>query len=173
MNSTNTGVVDRWVEPAPGMKLKPGGVAPPSEARVMAAVLNPVPISQNHPKINSPPMNTNTLFTRTPRSARHYQILWCLSAVSCDNRLWKNPRVTARILPFLLLCFCGRVSAFNGWEHETISQLSLLVASNHVSVTLGGLTNANDRLAVMRETVSSFYEGLPETAEWRKPDSPP
>lgn len=45
------------------------------------------------------------------------------------------------------------------------------MASNHVSVTLGGQANASERLAVMREAVASFYQGLPESAEWRKPTS--
>jgi hypothetical protein len=88
------------------------------------------------------------------------------------SALVKGAWSTARLLPGLLLCLCGSANAFNGWEHETISQLSLLVASNYVSVTLGGsLPNANDRLPAMREIASSFYEGLPETAEWRKPSS--
>jgi hypothetical protein len=75
------------------------------------------------------------------------------------------------LLPCLLLCLGGSARAFNGWEHEAMSQLSLLVASNYVSVTLGGLSNANERLPIMRETVATFYKGLPESAEWRNPKS--
>jgi hypothetical protein len=82
-------------------------------------------------------------------------------------------RSTARILPWLLLCLCTSAHAFSGWEHETLSQLSLLVASNHVSVALGASAGAGDRLSAMREVVSSFHAGMPEPAEWRKATSRP
>jgi len=114
----------------------------------------------------------------TPRAAPRRSELSCQTlrhrdAVSHNHRLGRGARATARMLPLFLLCLGSRVSGFNGWEHETISQLSLLVASNYVSVTLGAPTNANRRLPVLRETVATFYEGLPEAAEWRKPNAPP
>ncbi len=73
----------------------------------------------------------------------------------------------------LILFLCRPAGAFNGWEHKAVSQLGLLLASNYVSVTFDTPTNTNDRLSRLRAIVSSFYEGLPETAEWRKPDSLP
>lgn len=86
-------------------------------------------------------------------------------------RLARRTRAATRILLCFLVCVCGPAKAFNAWEHETLSQLSLLVASNHVSVTFSGPTNALDRLSDLRDIVTSYYAGLPETAEWRKPGS--
>ena len=73
----------------------------------------------------------------------------------------------------LLLFFCLPARAFNGWEHETLSQLSLLIASNYVSVTVAGVPGTDARLSGMREVVTRFHDGLPEAAEWRKPNSLP
>jgi hypothetical protein len=78
---------------------------------------------------------------------------------------------TLLALPCVLLCLATPAHAFSGWEHELMSQVSLLVASNYVSVTLGDQFDASERLAVMRETVASFYQGVPELAEWRRPTS--
>jgi hypothetical protein len=92
--------------------------------------------------------------------------LWAASHPTLINIV----RATAGILQCFLLFLGAPAHAFSGWEHETMSQVSLLVASNYVSVTLGEQASA-DRLATMRETVSTFYQGLPESAEWRKSTS--
>jgi hypothetical protein len=92
---------------------------------------------------------------------------------SQPRRLLRSGGAKAALAVWLFLCSVGPARAFNGWEHETLSQLSLLLASNQVSIAFCDSTNTADRLTGMREVVSSFHSGLPEAAEWRKPGSIP
>lgn len=85
-------------------------------------------------------------------------------------------RILSHILPACAfattLCLGPPAHAFSGWEHETMSQVSLLVASNYACGSVGASSNATQRMAIMRETIGTFYQGLPEAPEGGKHPSP-
>lgn len=109
------------------------------------------------------------------RSSFHHRARSGVPHLRCC-RTKKKPLTGAWAVAALVIwtqfCICGSANAFGAWEHETISQSSLLVASNHASITFADQTNASERLRIMREIVSTFYEGIPEPVEPGKTNLP-
>ncbi len=77
-------------------------------------------------------------FGRRPSCRRRFTAAWCAGLFLLSPRLF----------------------AFEGWEHEAMGTMSLIVASNHVARLYGDRPDLTERLRELRVTTAEFGRGL-------------